>query len=72
LPNRSVDRNTRRTLCNVKTEALFEALAARLGEDWAKTLSDTLGKVKVEALVNNLADWPTELMPETLSEFWSI
>ena len=32
----------------------------------AETLSDRLAEVKAEALVDALADWPTEDQPETL------
>ena len=38
----------------------------------AETLSHTQGEEKVEPLVDNLADWPTDLKPETISVFWSI
>ena len=38
-----------------------------LGEEGAETLSDRLAGENVEALVDALADWPTE-KPETLNE----
>lgn len=38
----------------------------------AEKLSDTLGEVRTEAVVDYLADWPTDLKLETLSKFWPI
>ena len=51
LAKRRVARDTQRTLANVETEALLEAVANRLGKVGAETLSDTLGEVKTEAVV---------------------
>lgn len=70
LAKRRVARDTQRTLANVETEALLEAVANRLGKVGAEKLSDTLGEVKTEAVVDYLADWPTDLKLETLSKFW--
>lgn len=35
----------------------------------AETLSNTLGEVKIKALVDNVADWPSDLKSETLSVY---
>ena len=38
----------------------------------AETPCNTLGKVKIDAVADNVPDWPTESKPETLSVYWSI
>ena len=52
----------------MKAQTLVDALADSLAEVKAEKLTDTLAEVKVLAPFDALADWPTELVPQTLSE----
>ena len=54
------------TLTDLKGAPLFKTLSAALEEVKAKTVSKTLGDVKVEALVDLLADTVEKAVPREL------